>query len=191
MSVPFAEQGGRLRGVLDVVSGRFPRFIFGGRVGHLLPVFHFHDEAADDLEPKLRYLAENRYRTVTCDDIAAYVAGSHTLPERSVAICFDDAWTSVWSVAAPLLQTYGLQAIVYAIPGRTTDAGDCRPQGVRAVTEPRFVTWPELRALRDRGLADVQSHTFSHAMIAVSETPVDFIAPGYEQSSYSCTGGVW
>src|SRR5579872_6683251 len=119
MNVPFAEQGGRLRGVLDVVSGRLPRFVFGASVGLLLPVFHFHDEAADDLEPKLRYLADNGYRTVTCDDIAAYVARSRHLPERSVALCFDDAWASVWTMAAPLLQKYGLQAIVYAIPGRT------------------------------------------------------------------------
>src|SRR5438045_2164910 len=112
MSVPFAEQGGRLRGVLDVVSGRFPRFVFGGSIGQLLPVFHFHDERADDLEPKLRYLVENGYRTVLCDDIAAYVAGTRRLPERSVALCFDDAWASVWTTAAPLLQQCGLQAIV-------------------------------------------------------------------------------
>src|SRR5437868_3198447 len=128
MSVPFAEQGGRLRGVLDVVSGRFPRFVFGGSVGPLLPVFHFHDERAVDLEPKLRYLAENGYRTVICDDIAAHLSSARRLPQRSVALCFDDAWTSVWTVAVPLLQKYNCRAIVYAIPGRTADAAACRPQ---------------------------------------------------------------
>jgi hypothetical protein len=191
MSVPFAEQGGRLRGVLDVVAGRFPWFVFGGPVGRLLPVFHFHDERAGDLEPKLRYLAENGYRTVLCDDIAAYVAGSRRLPERSVALCFDDAWASVWTTAAPLLQQHGLQAIVYAIPGRTVDAAGCRPQQPPAADTLNgssggspFATWPELRALRDRGVADVQSHTFSHAMIATSASPVDFVRPGYEAIPY-------
>jgi len=190
MNVPFAEQGGRLRGVLDLVSGRFPRFVFGGPVGQLLPIFHFHDERADDLEPKLRYLAENGYRTVTCDDIAAYIGGSHRVPDRSVALCFDDAWASVWTMAAPLLRKYGLQAIVYAIPGRTAEADACRPQADpdRQVTDgvngDRFVTWPELRALRDQGIADVQSHTLSHSMMATSAEPLDFVAPGYEATPF-------
>ena len=68
--VPFNERGGRLRGCLDAVSGRLPRFVFGGQVGaDILPVFHFHDERPTDLEPKLRYLAENGYRSVTTEEI--------------------------------------------------------------------------------------------------------------------------
>jgi hypothetical protein len=67
--VPFNERGGRLRGALDLVSGRFPRFVFGGAVPNsTLPVFHFHDETREGLEPKLRYLAENGYRTVSSDE---------------------------------------------------------------------------------------------------------------------------
>ena len=86
--VPFNERGGTLRGAVDLVCGRFPRFVFGGRVGDdTLPVFHFHDHTRDELEPKLRYLAENQYRTVTCDDIAAFVTGRATRLERAVAIC--------------------------------------------------------------------------------------------------------
>jgi hypothetical protein len=185
MRVPFGEQGGRLRGVLDAVSGRFPRFVFGGDVGALLPVFHFHDEAAGDLEPKLRYLAENGYRTVTCDDMAAYARRNRSLPGRCVALCFDDAWASVWTTAAPLLEQYGLQMILYAIPGRTDDATACRPQNRTApATGSPFMTWPELRAIRAAGLADVQSHTRSHAMIATSRIPTGFVQPGYDTSSY-------
>ena len=70
--VPFAERGGAIRGGLDLVSGRFPRFVFGGGLDHdLLPVFHFHEVTREELEPKLRYLAENGYKTVTSDEIAA------------------------------------------------------------------------------------------------------------------------
>jgi hypothetical protein len=102
---PFNERGGTLRGCLDLISGRFPRFVFGGGVdGRTLPVFHFHDETAADLEPKLRYLAENGYRTVTSEEIAAFVSGARPAFDRAVALCFDDAWASLWSVAAPLLK---------------------------------------------------------------------------------------
>jgi peptidoglycan/xylan/chitin deacetylase (PgdA/CDA1 family) len=182
MSVPFGERGGQLRGALDLVAGRYPRFVFGGSIGRLLPVFHFHDETRDSFEPQLRHLAENGYRTITADDIARYISGG-TLPERAVALCFDDAWTSVWTMAAPLLLQHGFQAILYAIPGRTDDAHDCRPRTAAGASGSPLATWPELRAMAAEGSFDVQSHTYSHAMISTSSTPIDFVAPGYDSSS--------
>ena len=183
MSVPFGERGGALRGGLDLVSGRFPRFVFGGGVGDLLPAFHFHDEAHDDLDGKLRYLAENEYRTVTADEIARFVRHGSPVPDRAVALCFDDAWTRVWTTAGPLLRQYGLRAIVYVIPGRTVDASACRPRGVDSPGGSPFMTWAELLAMRDEGTIDIQSHTFSHAMVPTSTAPLGFVTPGYERSS--------
>ena len=128
MGVPFGERGGALRGVFDAACGRLPRFIFGGRVAaEVLPVFHFHDVTPAELEPKLRFLAENGYRTTTADEIAAYVRREIRLDSPRVALCFDDAWTSLWTVAAPLLKRYGLTAITYAIPARIAEASACRP----------------------------------------------------------------
>lgn len=170
--VPFNERGGRLRGCLDAVTGRFPRFVLGGGVGaDTLPVFHFHDEARADLEPKLRYLAENGYRSVTSDDIAQFVAGRLPHDPRRVGLCFDDAWASVWTVAAPLLGEYGLTAIVYAIPGRMGDA-EGGP----------FVTWSELRALHASGAVDVQCHTYSHSRVFCSTEVVGYVTPDYRET---------
>jgi hypothetical protein len=178
MSIPFGETGGLVRGCLDLVCGRFPPFVFGASVGDLLPVFHFHDEAREDLEPKLRHLAENGYRTVTGDEIGAFVRGDRLFDRHTVALCFDDAWASVWTDAGPLLRQYGLSAIVYAIPGRTSDAAECRPIGAPASGSP-FMTWPELRALHADGVVDVQSHTDTHARVFTSTTVAGFVEPGY------------
>ena len=60
--VPFTERGGVLRGLVDLATCRYPAFIFGGPIGRLLPVFHLHEVTAESLEPKLRHLAEHRYR---------------------------------------------------------------------------------------------------------------------------------
>ncbi|MDR1989652.1 MAG: polysaccharide deacetylase family protein, partial [Acidobacteriaceae bacterium] len=178
-TIPFNERGGRLRGYLDFISGRFPRFLFGGSVGHdTLPVFHFHDESTDTLEPKLRYLAENGYRTVTNDEIADFVDGRLSSAPRRVGLCFDDAWASVWTTTAPLLRQYGLTAIVYASPGRIEEATDVRPTGPDVTTTGSpFVTWPELRALHASGSIDVQCHTWSHARIFCSPALLDFVTP--------------
>ncbi len=168
-TVRFSERGGKARGCLDLVSGRFPAFVFGGGLGALLPVFHFHEVTREELEPQLRHLADNGYRSVTSDEIAAYVRGDLKLPARSVGLCFDDAWKSLADVAAPLLNRYGLMAMTYAIPARMTDDGDSP-----------FVTWAELSALHASGVVDVQSHTYSHSRIVASSEVEDFVQPGYE-----------
>jgi hypothetical protein len=170
-TVPFSERGGKARGCLDLVSGRFPAFVFGGGLGALLPVFHFHEVTRQELEPKLRHLADNGYRSVTADEIAAYARGDLKLPPRSVGLCFDDAWKSVATVAAPLLKQHGLTAITYAIPLRITEHGDGGSP---------FVTWDELSAVHASGVIDVQSHTDSHSRIFASADVEDFVQPGYD-----------
>lgn len=171
--VPFNERGGTLRGALDLICGRFPRFVFGGGVARdTLPVFHFHDHTREELEPKLRYLAENGYRTVSCDEIAAFIDGNGPRGEKAVAICFDDAWASVWSVAAPLLKEFQQTAIVFAIPGRIDQPGS------------PFVTWEQLRTLHAAGLIDVQSHTFSHSRIFTGTDVAGFVTPAYADTPF-------
>lgn len=167
--VPFAERGGPVRGVLDLLSGCYPAFLFGGRVGDQLPVFHLHDVTRDWLEPRLRFLAENGYRTVGCDEIARLVVDGVRPGARTLALTFDDAWESAYSVAFPLLKEYGMRAVLFAIPGRVAADGDVSP----------FVSWTQLAELQASGVFDVQSHTRTHAMIFSDETIVDFVAPDF------------
>jgi hypothetical protein len=165
--VPFAERGGSLRGLLDVATGCYPSFLFGGSTRGVLPVFHFHDVTREWLEPRLLYLVDNGYRTVTSDEIASLVLRGVDPGPRAVALTFDDAWASVWTVATPLLRQHGLRAILFAIPGRVKDAGG------------PFATWPELRAMHDSGVIDIQSHTRSHAMIFSDDAIAGFVTPEY------------
>ena len=183
---PFEERGGRLRGALDLVAGRYPRYVFGGDVGRLLPVFHFHEATPETLEPAFAYLVENGYRTVISDDAAALVRdGRHPGP-RTVMLAFDDAWASLWLVVGPLLRRFGLRAVAYAIPQRITDAAAPRHTIDGGVVDASaadrasnpFVTWPELRALSTSGLIDVQSHTWSHSMIFSGDVVVGRAGPG-------------
>jgi hypothetical protein len=147
---PFEERGGRLRGALDLIAGRYPRFVFGGGVGHLLPVFHFHEATPEALEPSFAYLVENGYRTVDSAAVAALARdGRHPGP-RTVVLAFDDAWASLWLVVGPLLRKFSLRAVAYAIPARIADASSLRPtidagpvDAPAADRSPNpFVTWP-------------------------------------------------
>jgi peptidoglycan/xylan/chitin deacetylase (PgdA/CDA1 family) len=189
--VPFGERGGRARGALDLLAGHYPAFTVGGSVGRLLPVFHFHETTPATLEPQLQHLAENGYRTVTSAAITAFVRDDVPPPSRSVVLAFDDAWSSAWTVAGPLLRRYKMQAIVYAIPLRIRDANGTRPTVDDGGVDPAaldasddpLVTWPEIRRLHQDGTFDVQSHTRTHSMVFAAPVLVDFVSPAFRRES--------
>jgi peptidoglycan/xylan/chitin deacetylase (PgdA/CDA1 family) len=188
---PFAERGGRARGVIDLVTGRYPGFLFGLPLGvRSLPVFHLHEVTAAALEPRLQYLADNGYRTVTSADIGRVARDGLRLGPRAVALCFDDAWASLWTVGAPLLRRFGMTAIAFAIPGRVAEADMVRPtieegadpHGHEDRAQNPFATWPELAALARSGTIDVQSHSWSHARVYTAAEPEGFVVPGWEST---------
>jgi hypothetical protein len=185
--VPFAERGGHLRGVIDLATGVYPAFLFGGAVGRQIPVFHIHEVTPATLAPLLQHVAENRYQTVTADEISIFVRTGRVPRDRAVALTFDDARASVWTVAAPLLRRHGLRAITFAIPARVADAPAVRPTMEDGAGDPGsedesavpFATWPELKALQASGVIEVQSHTLTHAAVFCGAEPNGFVTPAY------------
>lgn len=186
--IPLAERKSPWRGVIDLAKRAYPGFVFGGPVSpDILPVFHFHEVTRDQLEPALAYLRSNGYRTVSADDVARFVRDGIHPGEKTVALTFDDAWASAWSVATPLLRRHQLTAILFVAPGRvpaddvmrtTLDDPDGAPAGIDRSAIP-FATWPELRAMQGTGLWDIQAHSYAHAMVFCDKAITGFVAPGY------------
>ena len=186
---PLAERGGPVRGLLELATGSYPGFLFGGTVSNVLPVFHLHHADPVVLGAQLRYLADNGYRTVTTNAIERVVLGGHSPEPHTVALCFDDCWASLWTVAGPLLRAHNMSAIAFAIPGRITDAPALRPtfEEHRATatsvdtSDVPFATWTELCELHSAGLLDIQSHTFSHSAVFAGSEVNGFITPTFAQ----------
>ncbi|MFP4356845.1 MAG: polysaccharide deacetylase family protein [Puniceicoccaceae bacterium] len=178
--IPWTERSRRGRAIADILLGCYPRFVFGGGLpSSILPVFHFHSVTPAYLRPFLEHLARHDYRTPGVDEFLEIVAGRDSVPGRCVLLCFDDAWSSVWTVAAPLLRACDFRAVTFAIPGRVSTAGGLRPEAgpdtpaeaVDAGPEP-FARWDELRALDQEGVVEVEAHTFAHARVPVGSEPV-------------------
>lgn len=168
----------------DVVSGRYPAFLFGARVGRCLPVFVFTEVTLPSLEPLLVYVLENGYRTLTTEELGAFVGETHPIREPSVVLCFDNAWASLWTVAAPLLRRYDMRAVAHVIPGRTPELKAPRPAWGQPGhdpdvdrTENPFCSWAELKALADEGRVDLQSNSWSHARIFSRDKFLRLIEP--------------
>jgi peptidoglycan/xylan/chitin deacetylase (PgdA/CDA1 family) len=73
--------------------------------------------APDTFRMQLELLADLDYRSVSLPDVAAWLDGRRTLPERPVLITFDDGFRDFAQVAWPLLQQHGLGAVVFLPTG--------------------------------------------------------------------------
>lgn len=186
-TIPFQERKTALRGILDLACGCYPLFMMGGSVKDVVPVFHFHDVSREYLEPYFKYLAENNYTTLTSEDISQFVCKNCPPPQNSVALCFDDAWASLWTVVFPLLKQYNLQAITYVAPNRIDDAIECRSQTESLIQDKGsvFASWPELVAMHKSGIIDIQAHTLSHSKIFSSDQIIGFVTPETKTSLLS------
>ncbi|HUK55475.1 MAG TPA: polysaccharide deacetylase family protein [Nitrospiria bacterium] len=171
----------------------YPRFVYDGRLRTLegqVPVFTFHSVEPEPFESRLKYLHQNGYRTLTADELLAVLKREIPVPDRAVLLSFDDGWSTLWTVAYPLLKRYGYKAVAFIAPaliGEEPLEGESRPPaasdalppgGKHRVTGPRrFCTWSELKEMLQNGVVDIQSHSLNHARVFISPKVVDFYSP--------------
>ncbi len=177
----------------DLVLGRYPPFVTGGPLPRGdIPVFVLHGAEPRSLERKLRHLHDNDYRTLTADEYVSVLLGNRPAPDRAVVLTFDDGRGSVWSVAHPLLNRYGMKAVVFLVPGRMRSRpGPAAPTLSDAETgradlaavlrrdegEGALLSWEEVEALAATGLFDFQSHTLTHARVHTGPGLDGFVTP--------------
>ena len=71
--------------------------------------------SVDRFEEQIRTLSDAGYTSVSFQQLIDFVENGTTLPEKSVVITFDDGYVSNLSLAAPILQKYGMNATVFVI----------------------------------------------------------------------------
>jgi peptidoglycan/xylan/chitin deacetylase (PgdA/CDA1 family) len=62
-------------------------------------------------------LIARRFSAVSLDDVALFLNGDKTLPQRAVAITFDDGYKDNFRYAAPILNRFGIPATFYVLVG--------------------------------------------------------------------------
>lgn len=101
-----------------------------------------------DFREEMAYLAENGYRTVLLEDVAAALQGGPALPAgKLVSLTFDDGGLDNYTVALPILREHGFVATFFVISGKVGGEG--------------MMTWEQLKEMRAAGMS-IQSHTRSH-----------------------------
>ena len=129
--------------------------------GHqLIPALSYHDfskgrsnkkltVSASDFEAQMNYLKSENYHVLTPDQLQLYLAFGQ-VPQKSVIITIDDGWASSYKIAYPILQKYGLNATLFI------------PTNFIKSSNPRKLSWDQLREMVNDRTIDIQCHSKSH-----------------------------
>lgn len=72
----------------------------------------------DKFENQLKYLTENNFMTLKLRDLELYVQGKVQIKEDSVVLTIDDGDSTVFSLAYPIIEKYGVNVALFAITSR-------------------------------------------------------------------------
>lgn len=101
----------------------------------------------DDFAAHLQLLAEGDYHVMSLGAVVSAWQAGQTLPERTVVLTVDDAFSSFLSGAMPLLRRYGFPVTLFV---NTDSVGD-----------GQYLSWDQLRSLAAEGV-EIGNHTASH-----------------------------
>lgn len=110
------------------------------------------------LEADLQYIQKNGYTTVTMADLLAFVDNGTPLPEKPIMLTFDDGYYNNYLYADPLLERYGMKAVISPVCKWTEFYSDTPGQSDHAIYS--HITWEELRAMAASGQWEIQNHSY-------------------------------
>lgn len=101
-------------------------------------------------ESEIKWLKDNGFNIIPLKEVVAYLEGQRpSLPSKPVVVSADDGWKSVYTYMLPIIKKYNIPVTLFIYP-QTISAGK------------NALTWEQLSELKQTGLFDIQSHTYSH-----------------------------
>lgn len=144
---------------------------------HVCPAAGLVTISPQNFAEQMQFLAENGWTSLGLADLARFLAGE-PIPKKSVVITFDDGYLDNWLFAHPVLQRYGLKAVLFAVTAWLGD-GAVRDLSaaakdfavnhracMQAVAKQRhddvMMRWSEIEAVMAAQTFEIHSHTHTH-----------------------------
>lgn len=108
-------------------------------------------------EAQLEYLVKNGFTTFTASALAAALATGAALPERAVALTFDDGFASFHERVLPLLRKHACTATLFVTTGWIADAG----RHAAGRRPGRMLTWSQIAEAAADGI-EIGAHSHAH-----------------------------
>jgi len=145
----------------------------------------------EHFETLCQYLSENKYTTHFFDEWYEYFSLPRKKDSKKIVLTFDDGYLDNWVYVLPILKKYGLKGTVFINPEFVDPGTVIRPNledtwtGKMDLNEMQtlgFLNWPEIQAMQQSGVIDIQSHSMSHNFYFRSNKMVDIYAgqPKYD-----------
>ena len=161
-----------------------------------LPIIMYHHVCADPeragdyvvtpetFENDLKYLKKQGYTAISVAELLAWSRGEGELPEKPVMLTFDDAQDSFRVYALPLLEKYGMCAVVAVVgdyADEYTESGDTN-------VNYAYMSWDAIGEIAASGRVEIASHTQSMHSPSGARRGCK-INPGEDEASYTQTFG--
>lgn len=101
-------------------------------------------------EKQMQWISERGYTTIDLDTLVAIFRGEQQPPPKPLVITFDDNNLSQYDVALPVMEKFGIKAVIYLVTHRLTQKG--------------VIDAAMAKDMAARGM-DIQSHTLDHATL--------------------------
>lgn len=159
-----------LTGVAEVVLERAVPTAATSTEGVALPVVMYHGILPQSnrqgtyvisptlFEQDLAYIQQAGYTTVTVADLIAYVDDGVPLPEKPIMLTFDDGYYNNYLYAYPLLQQYGMKAVLSPVAAWSAWYTDHPEEADREIYS--HVTFDQIREMADSGVVEIQNHSY-------------------------------
>ncbi|WP_459614808.1 polysaccharide deacetylase family protein [Bordetella sp. 2513F-2] len=146
---------------------------------HVTPAGGMIAVTPEVFEAQIAGLARAGYVSLTAAQFAAYLDGE-PVPEKSVLITFDDGYLNNWVHAHPILQRYGMHAVLFLVTGwlgegdvrahagqgralpECPDHDECKRRIGAGRHDEVMLRWSEVRAMLQAGTFELHSHTHTH-----------------------------
>jgi len=118
-------------------------------------------------QANLKLLKDNGFTFITLKEAVEYLQGKRmTLPPKPVVLTADDGWESVYTYMYPIIKKLNIPVTLFIYP-ESISSGN------------HFLSWNQLKELKDTGLFDIQGHTYSHPNFKIAKRKLSPVA--YEQ----------
>ncbi len=97
---------------------------------------------------EMEYLAENKYKSTSLDELADALKNKKKLPKKSIVITFDDGYDDFNNNAYPILKKYNLKSTIFI--------------STNLVNKPCYLTLSSIKSLLTSKIVTIGSHTITH-----------------------------
>jgi peptidoglycan/xylan/chitin deacetylase (PgdA/CDA1 family) len=117
---------------------------------------------AQEFRKHIELLDQWGYTSITFDDYRFFLQGELNLPRRPIIITFDDGYAETHTVAFPILQEFGMKAVVFV--GADTNVRSESDEDARSATANRLLTDAQILEMHAAGF-EIGSHAIHHKLL--------------------------